>query len=207
MKRKDVTTDAAAQQALSKRKKCPYLDTIRPQLLDFDFEKVCSISLSDQNAYACLVCGKYFQGRGPNTHAFTHSVQSFHHVFINLSTDKIYCLPDNYEVTDLSLAPIKNALRPSFTPEYTASLDTNRTLAQDSFGVSYLPGFIGLNNLKKTDYISVVLQALAHVTPLRDYFLQPDNYAAAVAKTRSPLVLRFGELIRKLWSPHNIKNT
>ncbi|RHY28914.1 hypothetical protein DYB32_005598 [Aphanomyces invadans] len=206
-KRKDgPAADAAAAQA-SKRKKCPYLDTIRPQLLDFDFEKVCSISLSDQNAYACLVCGKYFQGRGPNTHAFTHSVQSFHHVFINLSTDKIYCLPDNYEVTDLSLAPIKNALRPSFTPEYIASLDTNRTLAQDSFGVSYLPGFIGLNNLKKTDYISVVLQALAHVTPLRDYFLRPENYAAAVAKTRSPLVLRFGELIRKLWSPHNIKNT
>ncbi|CCI39402.1 unnamed protein product [Albugo candida] len=31
------------------RRKCPYLDTINTQLLDFDFEKICSITLSDQN--------------------------------------------------------------------------------------------------------------------------------------------------------------
>ena len=31
-------------------------------LLDFDFEKLCSITLSNNNVYACLVCGKYFQG-------------------------------------------------------------------------------------------------------------------------------------------------
>uniref|UniRef100_A0A8C9DTZ5 ubiquitinyl hydrolase 1 n=1 Tax=Prolemur simus TaxID=1328070 RepID=A0A8C9DTZ5_PROSS len=40
---------------------CPYLDTINRSVLDFDFEKLCSISLSHINAYACLVCGKYFQ--------------------------------------------------------------------------------------------------------------------------------------------------
>jgi U4/U6.U5 tri-snRNP-associated protein 2 len=189
------------------RKKCPYLDTIRPQMLDFDFEKVCSITLSNQNAYACLVCGKYFQGRGPSTHAYTHALQSFHHVFINLTTDKIYCLPDNYEVSDLSLEPIKLALRPTFSREQIRALDVNRKLAQDSFGVSYLPGFVGLNNLKKTDYISVVLHALAHVPPLRDYFMEPQNYAAAVTKTKSQLVVRFGEIMRKMWSPYNIKNT
>ena len=31
-------------------------------MLDFDFEKLCSVSLSHLNVYACLVCGKYFQG-------------------------------------------------------------------------------------------------------------------------------------------------
>ncbi len=41
---------------------CPYLDTINRGLLDFDFEKLCSVSLSKINCYACLVCGKYFQG-------------------------------------------------------------------------------------------------------------------------------------------------
>ena len=40
---------------------CPYLDTIDRSVLDFDFEKLCSISLSRINVYACLVCGKYFQ--------------------------------------------------------------------------------------------------------------------------------------------------
>lgn len=32
-------------------------------MLDFDFEKLCSVSLSHINVYACLVCGKYFQGK------------------------------------------------------------------------------------------------------------------------------------------------
>ena len=44
-------------------RKCPYLDTINRNLLDFDFEKLCSVSLSKINVYACLVCGKYFQGK------------------------------------------------------------------------------------------------------------------------------------------------
>lgn len=93
---KRTAEDGDLNNADVKRRKCPYLDTINHQLLDFDFEKVCSISLSDQNVYACLVCGKYFKGRGPHTHAQTHSVQSDHHVFINLQTDKIYCLPGMY---------------------------------------------------------------------------------------------------------------
>jgi hypothetical protein len=41
---------------------CPYLAEISRKLLDFDFEKVCSVSLSNLNVYGCLVCGKYFQG-------------------------------------------------------------------------------------------------------------------------------------------------
>ncbi|TYZ64884.1 hypothetical protein PybrP1_001107 [[Pythium] brassicae (nom. inval.)] len=188
----------------AKRRKCPYLDTINPQMLDFDFEKVCSVSLSDQNVYACLVCGRYFQGRGRATHAFTHAVQSAHHVFINLRTDRIYCLPDNYEVVDHSLRAVKDALRPSFDAALVARLDQNRILAQDAFGVSYLPGFIGLNNLKNTDYVNVVVQALAHIPPLRDFFLQATD---VVASSRSQLVHRFGELLRKMWSPHNFKNT
>lgn len=66
--------------------------------MDFDFEKLCSVSLSRINVYACLVCGKYFQGRGTNTFAYTHSVSDGHHVYLNLHTLKFYCLPDNYEI-------------------------------------------------------------------------------------------------------------
>ena len=82
--------------------RCPYLDTINRTVIDFDFERVCSVSLSNLNVYACLCCGKFFQGRGQNTHAYTHSVQMSHHVFINLNTCKLYCLPDNYEVVEAS---------------------------------------------------------------------------------------------------------
>lgn len=61
---------------------------------------------------------------------------------------------------------------------------------------------MGLNNLKQTDYINVVVQALAHVKPLRDYFLYLPN----VEGSRSVLVHRFSEILRKIWSPHNFKN-
>jgi hypothetical protein len=85
-------------------------------LLDFDFEKLCSITLSNNNVYACLVCGKYFQGRGIKSHAYTHSVLTDHHVYINLNTYKFYCLPDNYQVIDSSLEDIKVTFLSIFFP-------------------------------------------------------------------------------------------
>ena len=45
-------------------KDCPELGTIVRMLLDFDFEKCCSVTLSPDHVYGCLVCGKYYQGRG-----------------------------------------------------------------------------------------------------------------------------------------------
>ena len=85
--KKDILSDvvtigdanaSAVNFALKKedRMKCPYLDTVNRQLLDFDMEKVCSVTLSNLNVYCCLICGKYFQGRGKSTPAYTHSVAS-----------------------------------------------------------------------------------------------------------------------------------
>ena len=51
----------AKKAKLGANRQCPYLDTIDRGVLDFDFEKLCSVSLSRINCYACLVCGKYFQ--------------------------------------------------------------------------------------------------------------------------------------------------
>ena len=77
------------------RRECPYLSTVSRQLLDFDFEKVCSVTLVNFNVYACLVCGRYFQGRGVKSPAYTHSLQDDHHVFINLHTCKVPYSPSN----------------------------------------------------------------------------------------------------------------
>ena len=80
--------------------------------MDFDFEKFCSVSLSNLNVYACLVCGKYYQGRGKKSHAYTHSLEAGHHVYINLRTENVYCLPDGYEINDPSLDDIRHVLNP-----------------------------------------------------------------------------------------------
>ncbi|XP_077285561.1 ubiquitin specific protease 39 [Arctopsyche grandis] len=187
---------------------CPYLDTINRQYLDFDFEKLCSVSLTRINVYACLVCGKYFQGRGTNTHAYTHSVSESHHVFLNLHTLKFYCLPDNYEVIDSSLDDIKYVLNPTFTIKQINSLDTDTKLSRAIDGTMYMPGILGLNNIKANDYCNVILQCLSHVRPLRNYFLREGNYAAVKrppGDSQFLLVQRFGELLRKLWNPRAFK--
>ncbi|XP_057183257.1 U4/U6.U5 tri-snRNP-associated protein 2 isoform X2 [Triplophysa rosa] len=187
---------------------CPYLDTINRSVLDFDFEKLCSVSLSHINVYACLICGKYFQGRGQKSHAYTHSVQFTHHVFLNLHTLKFYCLPDNYEIIDSSLEDITYVLKPTFTKQHIFGLDKQGKLYRAYDGTTYLPGIVGLNNIKANDYANVVLQALSNVPPLRNYFLEEENYR----NIRRPpgdimflLVQRFGELMRKLWNPRNFK--
>jgi len=183
------------------RKDCPYLDTVNRQVLDFDFEKFCSVSLSNLNVYACLVCGKYFQGRGRNSHAYTHSLEAGHHVFINLHSEKVYCLPDGYEVNDPSLDDIRYVLNPRFTRAQVEQLDKNKQWARALDGSDYLPGMVGLNNIKENDFVNVIIQSLMRVTPLRDFFLIPENYSAC----KSPLVQRFGELTRKIWHPRNFK--
>ena len=65
-------------------------------MLDFDFEKLCSVSLSHINVYACLVCGKYFQGEYIITYGFiiltvfwNESYQSYH-----LQTKKRFLLKE-----------------------------------------------------------------------------------------------------------------
>ncbi|KAG5130399.1 hypothetical protein JHK84_036796 [Glycine max] len=248
------------------RKDCPYLDTVNRQVLDFDFEKFCSVSLSNLNVYACLVCGKYYQGRGKKSHAYTHSLEAGHHVYINLRTEKVYCLPDGYEINDPSLDDIRNVLNPShwlkndsypfwklkfhamdlpkssmmyeirsslvlnispsilwglpqqpccsgqpgnlllctlkrFAAKEVEQLDKNKQWSRALDGSSYLPGMVGLNNIKETDFVNVTIQSLMRVTPLRNFFLIPENYQHC----KSPLVHRFGELTRKIWHTRNFK--
>ncbi|KAL7625478.1 Ubiquitin carboxyl-terminal hydrolase 10 [Parahypoxylon ruwenzoriense] len=177
-----------------------YLDTIDRNVLDFDFEKLCSISLSNINVYACLVCGKYFQGRGPKSHAYFHSLDVGHHVFINMETQKVYVLPEGYEVKSKSLDDIKYVSDPRYTKQEVMDLDRRARTAWTLDGKEYTPGFVGMNNIKENDYLNVVVQALSHVTPLRNYFLLED------LSRRPELVKRCGILFRKIWNPRAFKN-
>ena len=88
-----------------------------------------------------------------------------------------WCLPDDYEIdrNEPSLQDIRLALHPTFTQSQVRQLDTQKELVRDLFGRRYLPGYVGLNNLNKTDYLNCVVQALGHVRPLRDFFLLAPN--------------------------------
>lgn len=144
-------------------------------------------------------------------HAVTHSVDENHCVFIHLQSGKFYCLPDNYEIVDNpSLDDIRQALHPQkFTAEFigNGTLDSSIELSRDLWGRQYLPGFVGLNNLHKTDYVNSTLQALAHVRPIRDFFLQlGTSTSSSSLPSHSRLAYCFGDLVRKLWSNQRFKS-
>ena len=119
-----------------------YLDTINRSLLDFDFEKLCSITLSNINVYACLVCGKYYQGRGPKSHAYFHALEVGHHVYVNMQTKRVYVLPEGYEVKSKSLDDIKFVVDPQLAREEVLQLDREAKDAWDLGGKKYRPGKI-----------------------------------------------------------------
>ena len=198
--------DDEDEQASAPRQKAPtegyddlYLDTVNRSLLDFDFEKLCSVTLSNINVYACLVCGKYYQGRGPKSQAYFHALEDDHHVYINLESEKVYVLPEGYEVRSKSLEDIKFQVDPSLPKDEVNKLDTEPKNAWDLIGRKYIPGYIGMNNIKANDYFNVVMHALSHVAPLRNYFMLEN------LKEKSQLAQRFSTLVRKVWNPRAFK--
>ena len=117
-----------------------YLDTINRSVLDFDFEKLCSVTLSNINVYACLVCGKYFQGRGHKSHAYFHALDIGHHVYVNMETKKVYVLPEGYEVKSKSLDDIKFVVDPRLSKDEVLVLDREVKESRDLDGKTYRPG-------------------------------------------------------------------
>jgi U4/U6.U5 tri-snRNP-associated protein 2 len=194
-----------------------YLDTINRAVLDFDFEKLCSVTLSNINVYACLVCGKYFQGRGPKSHAYFHALEVGHHVYVNMQTKKVYVLPEGYEVTSQSLEDIKFVVDPRLSKDEVNRLDREAKDAWDLGGKRYRPGmyptyhcwnglltrstgFVGMNNIKANDYFNVVIQSLTHIIPLRNFFMLED------LSQKPELVQRFSVLVRKIWNTRAFKS-
>ncbi|KAJ1755468.1 U4 U6.U5 tri-snRNP-associated protein [Coemansia sp. RSA 1591] len=177
-----------------------FLDTICRNSLDFDFEEQCSVSLSTTNIYACLVCGKYFQGRGQQTHAYFHSINDEHHVFINLKTLHVYVLPDNYEVMDKSLNDIKDVIQPTYSTRDIMRIDDIIGHRHDLMGRPYTVGCVGLNRVKRTSYINVIIQTLAHIRPIRNFLLTLSNL-----DEQPPLVRKLSMVVRRMWHAWRFK--
>lgn len=179
-----------------------YLNTINRQFLNFDFEKECVITLSKNNVYGCLVCGKYFQGRSTNSPAYLHSIDTNHYIYLNLFTERFYILPENYEIISSSLNDIIQLLNPRYRIEDL--VEESRDLNDNTYKV----GYIGLDNLSNNDYSNVVLQLISHITPLRDFYIkmtyQPN--VKDLVDLKCPLNSKFGLLCRKIWSKYLFKN-
>lgn len=58
---------------------------------------------------------------------------------------------------EVSLLP-QYVLKPTFTAQHIAHLDKQAKLSRAYDGTTYLPGIVGLNNIKANDYANAVLQ-------------------------------------------------
>lgn len=56
-----------------------------------------------------------------------------------------------------------------------------------------------MNNIKENDYFNVIIQTLAHIPPLRNFFMLED------LSQKTELVQRFSVLIRKIWNTRAFK--
>lgn len=128
---------------------------------------------------------------------------------------------------DPSLDDIAAVLSPVFTKGQVSALSSPSYVHRTSYDLSskaYYPGFVGLNNIKRNDYLNVIIHALVHVPPLRDYLLlfKPLKPTATASKTigsavggkpkkgvpstSSELLNRFAALAKKLWNPRLFKS-
>lgn len=55
-------------------------------------------------------------------------------------------------------------LNPTFTEEHIKNVDTSTKLSRAIDGSLYMPGIVGLNNIKANDYCNVVLQVCLTIT-------------------------------------------
>lgn len=62
-----------------------------------------------------LCVGNIFKG-GVGSLMLARSLEAGHHVVINLHREKVYCLPDGYEVNDPSQDDIRYVLNPRYAP-------------------------------------------------------------------------------------------
>ncbi|EPZ33487.1 hypothetical protein O9G_001238 [Rozella allomycis CSF55] len=180
----------ADENGIENQIQCPYLGTIDRKNLDFDHERICSVTLSNTNIYICLVCGKYLQGKSSKSQAYFHCVNEDHHVFAHLESKRIFCLPDGYEVQEPSLEDIKYNILPQYTKEDFVLFDRK---CFDLQRKEYVPGCLGINNIKANDYVNVVIHALSHVQAFRNEML--------LGKFSKRLTSNVSDLIKKLWNP------
>lgn len=125
------------------------------------------------------------------------------HVLLPDNRNKVYVLPDGYPVFDPSLEDIAFVLHPTFAAEAVSTLSSPSHLNKISFDLAnkpYLPGYVGLNNIKHNDHMNVIILALTHVPSLRDHALLSSS-----DRKDTELAKRFAALTKKIWNPRLFK--
>lgn len=177
--------------------------------LNFDRERICSVTLSSANLFMCLTCGEIFQGQSNNTPAFNHSVDFAsdgdesmlqHRIFIALHNFYIYQMPEMQELdmdnTDALLNLIKANCNPSVTDVSIQKCQSY--LNHNDYYTGYTPLMSGATF---DSHVSTVLHMLNQIRPLIKSILL--RYDRDTEKT--PFEQAFVNILKKQWNPNMIK--
>jgi U4/U6.U5 tri-snRNP-associated protein 2 len=100
-------------------------------------------------------------------------------------------------VQDTSIEDICQVLDPKFSDAEIARFDTAPMRGRTLDGKDFTAGCMGLTSLASfSDPFNAVVQMLAHVSPIRDFFARRSNYKPG----RDSLVDVFAITMRKLWN-------
>lgn len=80
---------------------------------------------------------------------------------------QVYCLPDGYEIEDRSLDDVRHVLNPRFSAKELEHVHQSSAWSRSLDGIDYMPGLIGMNNMKMNDYANVVIQSVMRILPIR----------------------------------------
>lgn len=108
-------------------------------------------------------------------------------------------------MSDPSLTSIIHVLNPRYKTSQLSKLSDLPPPSYTLASTPYLPGYIGLNNIKSNDYLNVILQLLLHVPPVRTFLLDPATPQLQESAKPTELVARLATLCKRFWNPRLFK--
>ena len=166
---------------------------IHRELLDFDHEMRCSVTLSESNLFLCLTCGKIFSGGEDNSPIIQHFFSDMHPLCLRLHDNSLVLLPDYQKVP--STNDVYDVL---FTahPHYDEKILSY--MHEKMKKVPICPGSYEIHTLVNSSARISVLRFVACIEPLRDYLLL-NNFKKKVASA-------FSEFFKHYFNPYYFKN-
>lgn len=155
------------------------------------------VGRTDMLSETITACGSIYQRK--------RSAAIPHPIMVPETDGQFYVLPEGYPVSDPSLNDILYVLNPRYKQSGLYRLDKLPEPSYTLESEAYRPGYIGLNNIKRNDYLNVIIHLLLHIPPLRTFLLDPTSPALQEERRPTELVQRLATLCRRLWNPRLFK--
>ena len=165
---------------------------VHRECLRFDDDLKCSTTLSRDNLYMCLSCGRCFSSGGKRSPLIEHFFREFHTLVLRMSDLTPVLLPDMTEVTDKAfLSDVIFSAKPHFDSHILE-------LVKDKQKGDQI-GFQTLESRNPSPGKVSVIRLLSTIESIRNVFLEHDF--------EDPLLNEFSRFMKQLFNPFSSRTT